>query len=225
MNDTLRYMRRRPGASPLAPRLLTFGLVYAFSENYLLPISHDEVVHGKARCSARCRATTGSASPTCAPTTASCGAIRARSCCSWARSSPSPTSGTTTRTALAPARRPAPRRRAALVRDLNRLYRERPALHRRDCEAAGLPGWIDDRAERSVLAWRAFDGAGGWSIVVCNFTPVPRHGYLLGLPPARRAGARRSTAIRGITAAATSAMARAARSVDVDSEASAAALR
>jgi len=69
------------------------------------------------------------------------------------------------------------------VRDLNRLYRATPALHERDFEPEGFE-WIDgnDR-QQSVLSFirRARDGA-DFVIVVCNFTPVPRHGYRIGVP-------------------------------------------
>src|SRR5690349_19910132 len=61
-----------------------------------------------------------------------------------------------------------------LVRDLNRLYRDCPALHRHDREAAGFEWLVADDAEQSVLAWLRRDGQGDAVIVVCNFTPVPR---------------------------------------------------
>jgi 1,4-alpha-glucan branching enzyme len=69
-----------------------------------------------------------------------------------------------------------------LVRDLNRLYREQPALHRMDCEASGFMWLQADDAEQSVLAWARFDETGAALLVVCNFTPVPRFGYRLGVP-------------------------------------------
>ncbi|MBP6596320.1 MAG: alpha amylase C-terminal domain-containing protein, partial [Arenimonas sp.] len=69
-----------------------------------------------------------------------------------------------------------------LVRDLNRIYREQPALHRLDCEAAGFQWLVADDAENSTFAWRRRDGRGGDAIVVCNFTPVPRIAYRVGLP-------------------------------------------
>ncbi len=70
-----------------------------------------------------------------------------------------------------------------LVRDLNRAYRALPALHRRDCFADGFD-WIDhaDHAQ-SVLAFLRRDGE-RHVVAVCNFTPVPRHGYRIGVPAA-----------------------------------------
>jgi 1,4-alpha-glucan branching enzyme len=69
------------------------------------------------------------------------------------------------------------------VRDLNRLYRSNPALHARDCEAEGFRWIVPDDAAQSVYAWLRFAGPDEPPIaVVCNFTPIPRHGYRLGLP-------------------------------------------
>ena len=71
----------------------------------------------------------------------------------------------------------------ALVRDLNRIYREEPALHELDCRGEGFT-WLEaNDAERSVLAWlrRGRDGARP-IVVICNFTPTPHENYRLGLP-------------------------------------------
>ena len=106
----------------------------------------------KARCSPRCPATAGRSSPICAPISASCGRIPARSCCSWAASSRRSASGTTTirSTGISSTIR-RHRRSQSLVRDLNRLYREMPALHVRDAEPAGFE-WLDGNdADNSVL--------------------------------------------------------------------------
>jgi len=71
----------------------------------------------------------------------------------------------------------------ALVRDLNRLYRELPALHQRDCDSGGF-SWVDGGdADNSVVSYlRWGNGDARPALVVCNFTPVVRHGYRVGVP-------------------------------------------
>ncbi len=96
MNDTLRYMARDPIHRKYHHGELSFGLMYAFSENFVLPISHDEVVHGKG---SMLRKMPGDRWQQFANLRAYYGfmwATRARSCCSWAASSPRAASGTTT---------------------------------------------------------------------------------------------------------------------------------
>ena len=71
----------------------------------------------------------------------------------------------------------------SLIRDLNRVYRDNPALHRLDCEASGFE-WIDSQDDaNSVLAFlRKSSGDDPPVVIVCNFTPVPRHDYRVGVP-------------------------------------------
>jgi 1,4-alpha-glucan branching enzyme len=70
----------------------------------------------------------------------------------------------------------------ALVRDLNRLYREKPALHARDCESEGFSWSVVDDRQNSVFAWiRRAPGAPAVA-VIANMTPIPRHGYRVPLP-------------------------------------------
>jgi 1,4-alpha-glucan branching enzyme len=70
-----------------------------------------------------------------------------------------------------------------LLRDLNRIYRSLNCLHSHDCEGRGFR-WIDcNDNEQSVLAWRRIgDEAHDFAVIVCNFTPVPRHDYRIGVP-------------------------------------------
>ena len=73
-----------------------------------------------------------------------------------------------------------------LVRDLNHLYRSRPALHARDCEAEGFDWLIADDRENSVFAWLRKAPDGHPIAVISNFTPVPRDYYRVPLPSAGR---------------------------------------
>ncbi len=72
------------------------------------------------------------------------------------------------------------------VRDLNRLYRSLPALHELDFTDAGFQ-WVDCQdADLSVVAFLRRDASGGVALVVCNFTPVPRDSYRIGVPHSGR---------------------------------------
>lgn len=183
MNDTLRYMHENPVHRRWHHDKMTFGLVYAFSENFILPISHDEVVHGKGSMLSKMPGDEwqkfanlrayygfmwghpGKKLLFMGQEFAQRGEWNHDAGLPWNRLSDEPHAGV-----------------QRLVRDLNRIYREQPALHKLDCEAAGFE-WlqVDDR-EQSILAWARHDGQGNTVIVVCNFTPVPRHGYRLAVP-------------------------------------------
>jgi len=183
MNDTLRYMQEDPVHRRWHHERMSFGLMYAFSENFVLPLSHDEVVHGKRSLLGRMP---GDAWQRFANLRAYYGFMWGHPgkkllfmgqefaqpdewnhdhALAWHLLQQAPHAGV-----------------RALVRDLNGLYRRRPALHRLDGEAGGFE-WIcvDDR-EHSVFAWLRRDGQGDLAIVVCNMTPVPRHGLRLGVP-------------------------------------------
>ena len=184
MNDTLDYMSKDPVHRRFHHDRLTFGLLYAFSENFVLPLSHDEVVHGKGSILARMpgddwRQFAG---------------LRAYYGWMW---------GYPGKKLLFMGQEFAQRREwdfgGALdwdllsaplhagvrnaVRDLNRLHREIPALHARDCEPDGFRWIVVDDADQSVVAWLRFGGPEDAPVaIVCNFTPVPRPGYRFGLP-------------------------------------------
>ena len=82
----------------------------------------------------------------------------------------------------------------SLIRDLNAAYRDIPALHEGDCDPAGFRWVVVDDADNSVFAYLRQSLTGGPpALVVCNFTPVPRHGYRLGVPQGGRWAERLNT--------------------------------
>ena len=185
MHDTLNYVREDPVYRKYHHDRLTFSLVYAFNENFVLPLSHDEVVHGKGSLIGK--------QP--GDTWRQFAGQRLMFGYMWAHPGKKllfmggefgqrrewTHEGELEWGALQHAEH------AGLlqwVRDLNRVYRAQPALWQVDFEPAGFQ-WIDasDR-EASVFSFvrRARDGA--LVLVVCNFTPVPRTNYVLGVPRA-----------------------------------------
>ena len=87
MHDTLDYLGHEPVHRSYHHGEMTFSIDYAWTEHFILPLSHDEVVHGKGRCGSACRATTGTRRPAYARCWRSCGRTPASRCCSWAASS------------------------------------------------------------------------------------------------------------------------------------------
>lgn len=185
MNDTLGYMREDPIHRRWHHDKATFGLHYAFSENFVLPLSHDEVVHGKGSMLgkmpgdewqrfANLRAYYGFMWGHPGKKLLFMGQEFAQDT-EWNFEAQLPW-------ALLDDRRHAGVQR--LVGDLNRLHAEEPALHRLDCAAAGFAWLVADDSDQSVFAWRRMDGEGREVVVVCNFTPVPRDGYRIALPTA-----------------------------------------
>ena len=188
MHDTLDYMSKEPVHRRHHHDLLTFGLLYAWSENFVLPLSHDEVVHGKGSIIGRMpgddwRRFAG---------------LRAYYGFMW---------GYPGKKLLFMGQEfgqwrewnfagqldwalldyPSHQGLRSSVRDLNHLYRDNPALHVRDCEPEGFSWIVVDDKDQSVAAWMRWGAAGDPPIaVVCNFTPVARQAYRVGLPHAGR---------------------------------------
>lgn len=186
MNDTLRYMAEDPVNRKYHHDKATFGLHYAFSENFVLPISHDEVVHGKGSMYARMP---GDHATKLANLRAYYGFMWGHpgkkllfmgqefgqaaewnhdAEIGWHHMSDPGHAGL-----------------QRLVRDLNGLYRTTPALHLKDAEADGFEWLIGGDADQSVIAWVRRAGLADKPVVmVTNFTPVERPAYRIGLPHA-----------------------------------------
>jgi 1,4-alpha-glucan branching enzyme len=184
MNDTLRYMQKDPIYRRHHHNDMTFGLAYAWSENYILPISHDEVVHGKGSMISKMP---GAGDEKFANLRAYYGFMWGHpgkkllfmgqefaqgaewdhdSSLDWHLLDRVPHMGV-----------------QALVRDLNRLYARTPALHRNDCRPEGFE-WLEmNDAANSVLAWvRKGAPTDPMVVVAVNMTPVERAVYRLGFP-------------------------------------------
>lgn len=184
MNDTLRYMAHDPVHRRYHHHDMTFGLHYAFSENFILPLSHDEVVHGKGSLLNRMP---GYPSDQFANLRAYYGFMWAHpgkkllfmggefaqgeewnhdKSLDWHLLNHDFQHGV-----------------QSLVRDLNRVYREVPALHRFDCKPEGFE-WIEANAHAdSVFAWiRRGEEGDAPVLVICNMTPVERENYRIGVP-------------------------------------------
>jgi 1,4-alpha-glucan branching enzyme len=188
MHDTLKYMAQDPLHRRWHHDKMTFGLVYAFSENFTLPLSHDEVVHGKGSILGRMpgdewqrfanlRAYYGFMWGHPGKKLLFMGQEFAQGT-EWNHDAELPWWLLQYDSHVGVQR---------LVRDLNALYRATPALHRKDCSGDGFE-WIDAHdAERSIYAWVRKGGDGRDVIVVANMTPVPREGFRLGVPEGARA--------------------------------------
>ncbi len=183
MHDTLDYMSRDPVHRSHHHNQLTFGLLYAFSENFILPLSHDEVVHGKASLLGKMPGDRRQRFANLrAYYTFMFGHPGKKLLFMGAEIAQEREWNHDTSLDWHLLADPAHAGVQRLVRDLNALYRSLPALHARDCEAEGFE-WIDaNDSANSVLSFLRHGGpADATAVVVCNFTPVPRHGYRIGV--------------------------------------------
>ncbi|AOB31672.1 glycogen branching protein [Bordetella sp. H567] len=182
MHDTLRYMHHEAVHRRYHHNDMTFGMVYAYSERFILPLSHDEVVHGKGSLLnkmpgdrwqrfANLRAYFGFMWTHPGRKLLFMGGEIAQER-EWNHDAsidwPALDDGLH-------------RGVQQLVRDLNRLYRELPALHRHDGDPSGFNWVVGDDIGNSVFAYMRKDGD-RHVLAVSNFTPVPRHDYRIGVP-------------------------------------------
>src|SRR6202022_1779595 len=184
MHDFLQYMSLDPIYRRFHHGNITFSLLYAFTEHFILVLSHDEVVHGKRSLLSKM------------PGDEWQKFSNLRMFCAWMYGHPGKKllfmggefgqwrewdhDASLDWDLL---NQPLHQGLQRWVRDLNTLYRGEPALHQLDCDAAGFE-WVDccDADESVVSLLRKAKDPADCLLVVCNFTPVPRHGYLVGVP-------------------------------------------
>ncbi len=188
MHDTLGYFQQDPIYRRYHHHELTFSLMYAFSENFILPLSHDEVVHGKGSLYSKMAGDHGQKLANLRALYAYMWAHPGKNLLfmgsefaqeaewsydrslDWHLLEQSGHAGI-----------------QALVRDLNGIYRDEPALWELDSDPSGFYWLEPNDADANVLAFaRASKGAKRVLVFAANFSPVPRPGYRLGLPHAGR---------------------------------------
>ncbi len=183
MHDTLQYFKQDPLFRQYHHGRLTFSLIYAFNENFVLPLSHDEVVYGKGSLIGKMPGDLWQAFAN----------LRTLFGYMWAHPGKKLlfmggefgqrrewthegelewwVTGLPEHSGL-----------QRWMRDLNRVYRGEPSLHRIDFSAEGFE-WIDaDNAAMSVIAFLRKSASAAPILVVINFTPVPRTNFLVGVP-------------------------------------------
>lgn len=188
MHDSLGYVSREPVHRRYHHNEMTFSMVYAYSENYILPISHDEVVHGKRALVSKMpgdwwqqranhRAYLGFMWAHPGKQLLYMGQEFAQGAewsvdhgPDWWLLDPSYGAEADHRGVR------------DLVRDLNTVYGRTPALWERDTVPEGFSWVVGDAAEDNVFAFLRHDAQGAPLLAVCNFSPVVRHDYRLGVP-------------------------------------------
>ncbi|HUC04488.1 MAG TPA: 1,4-alpha-glucan branching protein GlgB [Acidimicrobiales bacterium] len=185
MHDTLEYMSKDPVHRRHHHGELTFRSIYAYSENFMLPLSHDEVVHGKGSLLnkmpgddwqrfANLRllygyqfATPGKKLLFMGSELAPRGEWNHDRTLEWFLADDPFHQGV-----------------SRWIADLNRAYRTIPALHQLDADPGGFAWTQPNTAEESLLSMIRYAADGSPILIVCNFTPVPRHNVLAGVPVA-----------------------------------------
>jgi 1,4-alpha-glucan branching enzyme len=184
MHDTLEYVGKDPIHRKHHHGQILFGLHYAFSENFILPLSHDEVVHGKRSVLGRMPGDEWQRFANLRAYYAFMFGHPGKKLLfmgnEFAQENEWRHDHSLDWHLLEQPRHAGVR---ALVRDLNAIYRKLPALHERDCDSNGFEWLIMDDADRSVFAWlRKGFREGDYCVVIVNFTPQVYSGYRVKVP-------------------------------------------
>ena len=182
MHDTLEYFGHDPVHRKFHHGSITFRSIYAFSENFVLPLSHDEVVHGKGSLFGRMRGDEWQKHANLRLLYGYMYAQPGKKLLFMGSEYGLPSEWNHDGSIdWELAKDPMHDGVARWIGDLNHLYRSERAMHELECEPAGFE-WIDGSdQENSVLAFARKDRDGKQIVTVCNFTPVPRHNYRIGV--------------------------------------------
>jgi 1,4-alpha-glucan branching enzyme len=184
MHDTLNYMTENPIHRSHHHDQMTFGLIYAFSERFILPVSHDEVVHGKRSLLGRMPGDEWQRFAN----------LRAYLAFMWTHpgkkllfmgSEFGQPGEWNYKTELSwdLLQWETHRGVQGTVRALNHIYKSEPALYQRDFDPSGFDWVIGDDRDQSVFAYLRYGGDGAAPLLtICNFTPIPRDHYRIGIP-------------------------------------------
>jgi len=183
MNDTLSYMSEDAVHRKHHHDKMTFGLVYAFNENFVLPLSHDEVVHGKHSLLGRMPGDDWQRFANLRAYLANMYAHPGKKLLFMGSELAQHREWSHDRSLDWHLLEHAPHRgMQALVRDLNALYQGTSALYAVDFAGEGFE-WIDwDDRDNSVFSWLRRDASGNFVICVSNMTPIVRHDFRMGVP-------------------------------------------
>ena len=184
MNDTLSYFALDPVHRRWHHHRITFALTYAWSEHYVLPLSHDEVVHGKGSLLGKMWGDPWQKRANLRALYALMYAFPGKKLMFMGSELATPAEWNhDAELDWGLLQDPAHAGVQHLVRDLNGLYRSRPSLHARDCDAAGFR-WIEaDDADHSVYSFMRLGPEPQQQLLaVCNLTPLPRSGWRIGVP-------------------------------------------
>ena len=183
MHDTLQFMRRDPIHRYFHHNEILFRMVYAFSENYMLPLSHDEVVHGKGSLLAKMPGDEWQKFANLRLLYGYQWVMPGKKLlfmgCEWGQGGEWKHDQSLDWHLLGIGWHEGVRQ---LVADLNRLYVREPALHEGDCRPGGFE-WVDcGDAAAGIVSFLRRSVNGDAILVICNFTPVTRFGYRVGVP-------------------------------------------
>jgi 1,4-alpha-glucan branching enzyme len=184
MHDTLAYMKEDPVYRKYHHGLLTFSIVYAFNENFVLPLSHDEVVYGKGSLVGKMPGDTWQQFANLRALYGFMWTHPGKKLlfmgCEFGQRREWTHDGELEWWVTERAEHRGVQR---FVKDLNRTYRNEPALHQVDFSPEGFEWISGGDAQASVIVFlRRPRGGGAPVLIACNFTPLPRTNYLVGVP-------------------------------------------